>query len=346
MFKSLLIFILLPTILMSGCDVNPTPGSDEAIVAHKPYTEITQPEQSREINDPIFVPPLHIGKKLDQISPYVMSTYGFHKVFGASSFQVSIHTANYEDMVESNEKKIVAVLFISQGDLHEAPLSFYIHADLEPGFVSGLNFCAIPSENEITVYARLDCDTSNVPKEGSISIQWDPWKENAINIDGIRYFLNTSGSEYPVSDENMKMLNYTLGNYICTMSENAGIASSHMEGSGPPKSFSESGLTWKFMLRVDRDEINKSQYRMIELPYSGPDREIRDWHSSNSILHSPYFGDGYRFTAGQDQGFIHFFNTMKERKGGNMEIYHAGEAWAGGEDHVLLARWGRCKLLN
>lgn len=135
-----------------------------------------------------------------------------------------------------------------------------------------------------------------------------------------------------------------VGDYLCTISENAGIASAHTEDSGPPKSFSKNTTLWKFKLRISRDAKDETKYRMIEIPYLGADRNPTDWHTPNSVLHSPYVGNGVEFTALEDQAFVSFHKTIHKNEDGDMSFYHAGFAWAGGEDSFLLARWGRCKL--
>ena len=146
--------------------------------------------------------------------------------------------------------------------------------------------------------------------------------------------------------ENKFELQYEVaGDYICTISENVGIASAHTEGSGPPKAFTDSLTPWRFKMRITREAEDKSQYRMIELPYTSPDRNVYEWHTENSVLHSPYIGDGVEFAALEDQAFVSFHKTIHENEDGDMSFYHAGFAWAGGEDSRLLARWGRCKMV-
>ena len=143
------------------------------------------------------------------------------------------------------------------------------------------------------------------------------------------------------------VLSYDIvGDYICTISEEAGIASSHVANSGPPKAFSVNSNSWKFKMRITQEVGKMPQYRMIELPYTAPDRNQVEWHTENSVLHSPYIGDGIEFVALEDQGFVRFHKTIHQNEHGNMSFNHAGFAWAGGEDGRLLARWGRCKLID
>ena len=97
-------------------------------------------------------------------------------------------------------------------------------------------------------------------------------------------------------------------------------------------------------MRISRDGTDKTQFRMVELPYLESDRNPVDWHTQNSVLHSPYVGNGIEFSALEDQAFVSFHKTVYKNEDGDMSFYHAGFAWAGGEDSFLLARWGRCKL--
>lgn len=146
------------------------------------------------------------------------------------------------------------------------------------------------------------------------------------------------------TDENAPLVNVIIGDYLCTISENAGISSAHTESSGPPKAFSKSSTSWKFKMRVSYENEDDALYRMVEVPYSGSDRDPREWHTQNSVLHSPYIGNGVEFSALEGQAFVSFHKTIHNNKDGDMSFYHAGFAWAGGEDSFLLARWGRCKL--
>lgn len=136
------------------------------------------------------------------------------------------------------------------------------------------------------------------------------------------------------------------GDYLCTIVEKAGISSWHGEGSEPPKTYISNLLPTRFTMRILLDESSGAQYKMIETNYDGPDRDPREWHTDNSILHLAYFGDGIQFTAVEGQAFVRFHRTVHKNDDGEFGFYHAGFEWAGGEDNHLSVRWGRCKLID
>ena len=276
-----------------------------------------------------------------------MSTYGVHKLIGSTSFQVSIYTAHTEEMIYEHEAPVVAIMFVSKGDLHEMPLAFYILGEIDPELSNTLNFCALNYDDKMVLYASATCLSEGPPHSQPITLKLTPSMDSLI-IDEQNYPFENGHLETTSLSEDKDWVapQDITGDYICTMTENAGVASNHTEGSGPPKAFSDSSTSWKFKLRVSREREDKSKYRMIELPYSGLDREPRDWHTDNSVLHSPYIGDGIEFSALQDQAFVRFHKTVHKNETGDMSFYHSGFAWAGGEDSFLLTRWGRCKLTN
>ncbi len=347
MFKLFALTLLTLSLLLGGCEARQAPSVNST---NDP--KITAPDldknkaQVKDIQYK-FNTPLRIGKKVTELTPYLMSTYSFHKRIRSTGFLVSIYTAHTEEMIYEGEEPVVAIMFVSKGDLHEMPLAFYIIGELDPKINNTLNFCALSYDDKMVLYASATCLSEGPPNSQPITLKWTP-SSNSVTIAEQSYPFESGHLEaVPVFEDDDRVAPQDItGDYICTMTEHAGVASSHMEGSGQPKAFHDSSLAWKFKLRVGRDEKNRSKYRMIELPYSGLDREPTDWHTDNSVLHSPYVGNGIEFSALQGQAFVSFHKTVHESEDGDMSFYHSGFAWAGGEDSFLLTRWGRCKLIN
>lgn len=135
------------------------------------------------------------------------------------------------------------------------------------------------------------------------------------------------------------------GTYLCTVAQKAGIASQHREGAGPPSAFRYDGPPTRFKMAISPIDDVKAQFRLIELPYDGADRDQAVWQTENSVLHGEYRGDGNSFTASEDQAFFAFGKTHQTDNDGDYEFYQAGFEYPGGEDTNLSARWGRCKKL-
>lgn len=135
------------------------------------------------------------------------------------------------------------------------------------------------------------------------------------------------------------------GTYLCTVSEKAGITSQHREGAGPPSAIKYDDSVTRFKMQISPINLEQFQFRLIELPYDGGDRDKAEWHTEHSVLHGEYRGDGNSFVASKDQAFFAFGKTDHKNSDGNFEFYHAGFEYPGGEDTKLSARWGRCKKL-
>lgn len=137
-----------------------------------------------------------------------------------------------------------------------------------------------------------------------------------------------------------------VGDYLCTIVEKASIGTTHLEGAPPPKAFINDRLLMRFGLRITYDGKDRSTYKMVEIPYEGPDRDLTDWHTENSVLHSVYVGDGTTFKATDSDGFVRFHATVHSNEDGGFSFSHGGYEWAGGEDGHLSIRWGRCKKIE
>lgn len=127
------------------------------------------------------------------------------------------------------------------------------------------------------------------------------------------------------------------GTYSCTVEKRTGVSMTHLEGSSPPDVFVDTLGKVKFRLKVERGP----GYVVTELPYDGPDASRMTWQTENAILHSPYLGDGWQFTAQEDQAFLRMHESVESNA---VWFWHSGFEYAGGEDAHLSLRWGRCFL--
>ncbi|MEJ0058207.1 MAG: hypothetical protein WDM79_00760 [Terricaulis sp.] len=125
------------------------------------------------------------------------------------------------------------------------------------------------------------------------------------------------------------------GTYLCTTEQRASIGTTHLEGAGPPEA-SASTPRYRFRLHVTE---HAGSYRVVEVPYEGPDQSPFQWEDDNSTLHSAYVGDGRAFHSEDGPGFLNF---NSDAWGPALQFHHAGYEYAGGEDRQLSVRWGRC----
>lgn len=177
--------IITLSLSMTSCQAQTAPSIENADNSQAQEVEPKQIEILSEPSDVTAVTPLRLGKKITQVSPYVMANYGFQKLAGAENFQISLFTTAYESMIYENENPIVAVLFIQRGDLQEMPLGFYVYGDLDPEFSDTLNFCIFDDdvENELTVYASYSCKLEQAPSTGAITLEFN-LGENSVAING------------------------------------------------------------------------------------------------------------------------------------------------------------------
>ena len=125
------------------------------------------------------------------------------------------------------------------------------------------------------------------------------------------------------------------GSYLCTVDQRAGVGGNHMEDSGPPTGYLDDQPRVKFRMAI----VRGPGFTVTELPYDGPGASQYQWQDDNAVLHGPYFGDGYKFTAAEDQAFL----RMATMADGAVWFYHAGFEYAGGEDVALSVRYGTCR---
>ena len=134
-----------------------------------------------------------------------------------------------------------------------------------------------------------------------------------------------------------------VGDYLCTVAEKASIEGNHTEYSPPPKAVIEDRLPTRFRIRIANEE--RQGLRVIELPYQGADRDGTEWHTENSVIHSPYSWNGTSFSSTEkgSEAFFVLGPTVHSSDDGNLAFHHSGFEWAGGEDNFLSIRWGRCR---
>lgn len=170
---------------MTSCQAQTHPSIKNADNSQAQEVEPKQIEILSKSSDVAAITPLRLGKKITQVSPYVMANYGFQKLAGAENFQISLFTTAYESMIYENENPLVAILFIQRGDLQEMPLAFNVLGDLNPEFSDTLNFCVFDDtiENKLTVYASYTCKLEQAPSTGAITLEYN-LGENSVAING------------------------------------------------------------------------------------------------------------------------------------------------------------------
>lgn len=132
------------------------------------------------------------------------------------------------------------------------------------------------------------------------------------------------------------------GEYLCTVAEKTSISQTHLEDSPLPAATVDDSPPTRFPIAISVE--GNGDFRLVELPYTGSDRDPYEWHSEMSVIHGEYRGDGesFRSTAVGEEGFFVIGRTVHANPDGNLEFYHSGFEWAGGEDLSLSSRWGRC----
>ena len=135
-----------------------------------------------------------------------------------------------------------------------------------------------------------------------------------------------------------------VGVYLCETEQRAAIASVHRENSEPPKARLDDNIPTTFKMQITETGKGITKYQLVELPYDGNGRDRADWGDEYSVLHSIYVGDGNVFHAKDGPAFLAFGREPPSRSGAaDLEFYHAGFEYPGGEDTQLAVRWGRCR---
>jgi hypothetical protein len=135
---------------------------------------------------------------------------------------------------------------------------------------------------------------------------------------------------------------FISGAFICTVEQKSGIAAEQLEGADRPAAFIDKRVTrFRIVVTPPAKKAGKNaSFRVVEAPYSGPDRDKQSWQTKNSVLHDFYRGDGWRFTAVKDQAFLRL-DFIGEA--GWLSFYHAGFERAD-VDHISLSvRSGVCE---
>lgn len=129
-----------------------------------------------------------------------------------------------------------------------------------------------------------------------------------------------------------------VGEYACAVHEKAGIASIHLEDSGPPAAYLEHEIQSTFGMKIEATLDERLPYKATETTDRGNNPDGMEYHTQFSVLHSAYLGNGSNFGAAEDQAFLRIYN----RKDGGLYFYHAGFEYPGGEDVRLSVRYGEC----
>ena len=114
-----------------------------------------------------------------------MYAYGAKSNFSGGQYYVYIHTTAFEEMDYDDEKLIFGVMFISLGDLHEEPLTLYIHGERNPDMLSPPTFCKYNTnqENTLIIYASHKCNAKQPPDTETLKITLDPIS-SIISVEG------------------------------------------------------------------------------------------------------------------------------------------------------------------
>lgn len=129
------------------------------------------------------------------------------------------------------------------------------------------------------------------------------------------------------------------GEYACSVHEKAGITSIHLEGADPPTAYLEHDIQSTFGMSIEKTAGGEFSYKVTETPDRGENPDRMDYHTQFSLLHSDYYGDGWDFTAAEDQAFLRLYRHSN----GRFFFYHAGFEYPGGEDVRLSVRYGECR---
>ena len=127
----------------------------------------------------------------------------------------------------------------------------------------------------------------------------------------------------------------SVGTYLCTVEQRAGIGTNHLEGAPPPTAYS-GPQHYRFRISVTAEG---DRLRIVETAYTGADRSNAQWEDDNSTLHDAYLGEGDQFSPEHGQGFLDF---ARNAWGEGVQFHRAGFEYAGGEDEQVSIRWGRC----
>ena len=136
--------------------------------------------------------------------------------------------------------------------------------------------------------------------------------------------------------------NVISGAFVCTVEQKSGIAAEQLEGADRPAAFIDKRVT-RFRIVVTppaKRGRGAAAFRVVETPYVGADRDKQSWQTKNSVLHGVYRGDGWRFTASQDQAFLRL-DFIGEA--GWLSFYHAGFEHADADHISLSVRSGTCE---
>lgn len=123
--------------------------------------------------------------------------------------------------------------------------------------------------------------------------------------------------------------NVPRGTYVCTVEQTAGIGAEMQEGAAPPAAFIDRQAT-RFRISVT-PSAKRVKARVVEKPRAG---------EKVLVLHGAYVGDGWKFTAAQEQAFLRL-DFIGEA--GWLWFYHAGFEKPDIDHLNLSVRSGPCE---
>jgi len=181
--RQFLLTMIASTVTLIGCSATSQDNSSQQEEqAQTPEAEVKIKEQPN-----LFITPLTLGKELSQVSPYIMFNYRLQK----SEHPAYIFTTSYEEMEYDGENLIVGVLFLSNGDLHEPPLAFYIYGKKHPDFITSVTFCIHKNETEgekkLSIFVSHSCLFDAQAKESSIEVVYKADETLLINQKSYKY---------------------------------------------------------------------------------------------------------------------------------------------------------------
>jgi hypothetical protein len=177
--------MIASTVTLIGCNATSQDNSSQQEEqAQTPEAEVKIKEQPN-----LFITPLTLGKELSQVSPYIMFNYRLQK----SEHPAYIFTTSYEEMEYDGDNLIVGVMFISNGDLQEPPLAFYIYGEKHPDFITSVTFCIHEDETtnervkKFSIFASHSCVFDAQAKAGSIEVIYKADETLLINQKKYKY---------------------------------------------------------------------------------------------------------------------------------------------------------------
>jgi len=175
--------------ILLGC--NAASQDDTSVLEEQQKVVETEEKVKKQPN--LFITPLRLGKELSQVSPYIMFNYRLQ----TSEHPVYVFTTSYEGMEYDGENLIVGIMFLSNGDLQEPPLAFYIYGEKHPDFITSVTFCIHENnpvnegDKKLNIFASHSCLFDAQAKAGSIEVVYKTDETLLINQKSYKYDYET-----------------------------------------------------------------------------------------------------------------------------------------------------------